>query len=804
MTRFFRLIPLLLITIHTTVFAQPKHYTSSELLLQLKKLNTVGSVLYIAAHPDDENTRLIAYLANEKCLRTAYLSLTRGDGGQNLIGPEQGVELGVIRTNELLAARKVDGGEQYFTRAYDFGYSKSPEETFTKWNIDSVLHDVVYVIRKFRPDIIITRFATDGSGGHGHHTASAILAEEAFDAAGDPNRFPEQLKHVSIWKPKRLFWNVSTRFQNPNADMSAYLKLDVGGYNPLLGKSYGEIAAESRSMHRSQGFGSARQRGETFEYFMPIKGDTAGLKDVFDRLDFTWTNMPGGKAVATQIAQINKTYNPLQPDASAAAIQKLVPEIEKLAQNNPSLAYYSKLAKSTAEACLGIVDECIAKSFHEAEGNPIQLQRQQITRNSRNSGTLKKEDLGIAAKNYTPHFWLQYPMKDNLFQYDIYTHLESEIVAPVVQKIETGEQLAVQYKYVDPSRGELYRPLVITPPVTIQMDNRAIMFRKGASKIITVTLNAMSNNVKCDVLAEVPDGWHINYMQEQKSGKSAVFVNGIELKKKNDLMEMSFYIWPSDSSTDGTFSCKVIIGDKEYSTGMKEIKYDHIPVQTVFTNASTRITLVDVVTNKKRIGYIPGAGDDVFTCLLELGYEVVLLTNEKLATEDLSKYDAIVTGVRAYNVNEELAKYKKKLMDYVYAGGNMIVQYNTNSWAGPLNSDIGPYPFKITRNRVTVEEAKVFFANKDHALLNWPNKLSEKDFDGWIQERSIYHAGEWDVRYESVLSMADPYEKLDAGSLITTKFGKGNFTYTGLVFFRQLPAGVPGAYRLFANLIEQK
>ncbi|MFN9520008.1 MAG: PIG-L family deacetylase, partial [Bacteroidota bacterium] len=314
-----------------SIYAQPpRSYTSSEILLQLKKLNTVGSVLYIAAHPDDENTRLIAYLANEKCLRTGYLSLTRGDGGQNLIGPEQGIELGIIRTQELLAARRIDGGEQFFTRAYDFGFSKSPEETLAKWNKDSILSDMVWVIRNFRPDIIITRFATDGSGGHGHHTSSAILAEEAFDAAGDPTRFPEQLHYVDVWKPRRLFWNVSTRFQNPNADMSPYLKLNVGGYNPLLGKSYGEIAAESRSMHKSQCFGSARQRGEYFEYFKPIKGDTAGLKDIFEGIDFSWKRVKGGEKIDGMISKIINEYKVDNPNQSVESFSKLISEMQKM------------------------------------------------------------------------------------------------------------------------------------------------------------------------------------------------------------------------------------------------------------------------------------------------------------------------------------------------------------------------------------------------------------------------------------------------------------------------------------------
>ena len=251
----------------------PKSYTSSEILLQLKKLNVLGSVLYIAAHPDDENTRLLAYLANEKLYRTGYLSLTRGDGGQNLIGDEQAVDLGLIRTQELLAARRIDGAEQFFSRAFDFGYSKNPEEAMRFWGHDKILSDVVWVIRKFRPDVIITRFPTTGEGGHGHHTASAILAGEAFDAAADPTKFPEQLKQgVSVWQAKRILWN-TFNFGGANTQSEDQLKLECGDYNPVLGKSYGEIAAASRSQHKSQGFGVPAQRGSVIEYFKTIKGE---------------------------------------------------------------------------------------------------------------------------------------------------------------------------------------------------------------------------------------------------------------------------------------------------------------------------------------------------------------------------------------------------------------------------------------------------------------------------------------------------------------------------------------------------
>ena len=490
----------------------PRSYTSSEILLQLKKLNTVGSVLYIAAHPDDENTRLIAYLANEKCLRTGYLALTRGDGGQNLIGPEQGIELGIIRTQELLAARRIDGGEQFFTRAYDFGFSKTPKETFEKWNHDSVLADVVWVIRNFRPDIIITRFATDGSGGHGHHTASAILAEEAFDAAADPKRFPEQLKYVDVWQTRRMFYNSAARFFNPNADLSKLLKLDVGGYNALLGKNYGEIAAESRSMHRSQGFGSAKQRGESFEYFKPIKGDTTNLKDIFDGIDFSWKRMKGGEKVGEMIAKILKDYKVEEPVASLLAFEKVYSEINKLCYKN----YYFKLilANKIIQNISGIFIDATCSEPNICLGSNQKLTLSILNRTSSNiilnklqiDGSLKGEffpydtfitknllkniPLNIISQSTykgsdaisQPHNLVK-PIKNNLFDIDDEmmrstpetfvnsggtTHFK-------IDETETNIPFIFQYKWVDPSHGELYRPLVITPPVMINLEQKSIV-----------------------------------------------------------------------------------------------------------------------------------------------------------------------------------------------------------------------------------------------------------------------------------------------------------------------------------------
>ena len=824
----------------------PRSYTSSEILLQLKKLNTVGSVLYIAAHPDDENTRLITYLANEKCLRTGYLSLTRGDGGQNLIGPEQGIELGVIRTQELLAARRIDGGEQFFTRAYDFGYSKSPEETLKKWNKDSILSDMVWVIRNFRPDIIITRFATDGSGGHGHHTASAILAEEAFDAAADPTRFPEQLQYVDVWKTRRMFHNSTARFFNPNADLSHLIKLDVGGYNPLLGKSYGEIAAESRSMHKSQGFGSAKQRGEYFEYFKPIKGDTTGLKDIFEGIDFSWKRYKGGKKMGDAINDIIKKYNPASPQISVHGLISLNTTLEDFILGNQEIGkmvlfseLYDKIDELTSN-CSGLSAESVSKDFYVSNGDSIKMSHYIINRSDieyrfpqsknlfndslRGQRLLNNKLYSTATtekidKPFNKIYWIEKPIKNNRFNTEIVGHPELANFNQFGRFEITSENNTIlqirplQYKWVDPEKGELYRPVVITPPVMINLQEDIVVFHDENEKKMKVTLKAGRDSVNGKFRIYIPKDWKISC---EGDGAYEMFISSKVLSSNgSDYTECEFFIpkkgqektytvvfRPSKLSTNQRINISAVVDGQTYTKGIKEIKYDHIPVQTLFPEAEVKLVKLDVIKKSKRIGYIPGAGDEVQACLSQLGYEVVVLTDDKLATENLAQFDAIITGVRAYNTNEKLPSFKQKLMDYVSNGGNLIVQYNTNSWAGPLSSDIGPYKFKITRNRITDETAKVTLELPNHPVFNTPNKITDNDFEGWIQERSIYHAGEWDSNYVAPISMADPNEKSDKGALIIGKYGKGNFIYTGIVFFRELPAGVPGAYRLLVNMIE--
>ncbi len=808
----------------------------AEIEQQFNKLRKGASLLYLAAHPDDENTRLISYLANDLCLRTGYLSLTRGDGGQNLIGPEQGTELGVIRTRELMAARMKDGGEQFFTRAYDFGFSKNPTETFAKWNKDEILYDVVFVIRKFQPDIIITRFATDGSGGHGHHTASALLAEEAFIAAADPTKFPEQLSTVKVWKTNRLFHNSTARFFNPNADLSHLIKLDVGTFNKNLGKSYGEIAAESRSMHKSQGFGSALQRGEQFEYFKPIMGDTQNLNNnIFNGLELSNKRFDLSGKYDLILEKIYTSWT--KNDLKEVNIQIDLAKRYLLQIGKQSGFHHFKLLENLQLSINGIfIESTIEKSPIIAKGDSISIKAFVISRLNQNvelksinieqNGAsdncyerLNKNQFNTNKLNLNIPFtqtiktllcqgksgnlyWLKNQPKNSLFNQDKLKQIGFDYgqdfeIKVTYSFIIDGQELSITrdafFKQVDPEKGELHRNFVATNPIQIELVNDVIISNNGAATKCQVKLKSTSQTPSSyDVSIEIPENWKcLNPIQK------------IELAKEEEKI-IQFDIVPSLNAKTGTLQVNAKNKTNTYQTGIKEIKYNHIPTQVLFPESKAQLVYLDLKRNKKKIAYITGAGDEVSNCLKNIGYDVSELSDEKLINEDLSQYETIIFGVRAFNTNENLSKMKPKFLDYIKNGGNVLVQYNTNSWAGPLQSDIGPYKFKITRERVTDENAPVNFLIKDHVVLNIPNKIEQSDFENWVQERGIYYAGDLDSNYQSILSMNDLGEKPNSGSLIITEYGKGHFIYTGLAFFRQLPAGVPGAYRLFVNLIELK
>ena len=780
-----------------------------------KKLNVLGSVLYVAAHPDDENTRLLAYLAQEKHYRTGYLSMTRGDGGQNLIGNEQGEDLGLIRTQELLAARRIDGAEQFFTRANDFGFSKGPDETLKIWDKEKVLGDVVWVIRKFRPDVIICRFPTTGEGGHGHHTSSAILAQEAFAAAADPKRFPEQLAFVQPWQAKRLLWN-TFNFGGKNTTSPDQFKIDVGVFNPILGKGYGEIAAESRTNHKSQGFGTARQRGQAFEYFKTILGD-APQTDLMDGVNTTWGRVRNAADIEATLTAINKSFDEANPAGAVPALVHLLDRVETVSDPYWRGQKTQEL-KNLIAACAGLWFEAYATEPVYAVGDKINIRSQVICyyndKVELNSIIAGEERQSIAqaigtnqletfegkmlADKITQPYWLESP--HSLGSYMINNQqLAGNPENPDLPKVSfefiiEGKPITYErrlyYKYVDPVRGEVYDPVAVAPPVTANLDNSVYIFKDNRPQNISIKLKSFTKG-SGTIALKAPAGWRF-------VPQSVSFTD----KKKGEEWTETFMAAPlSPGTKNDELSAEVAVNGKVYQMALKRIAYNHIPAITLFPPAKAKLIKMDIETPGKNIGYITGAGDMVPDALRQLGYKVTLLNEGDIMKGNLAAYDAIVTGVRSYNVNNRLAVEQPKLLEYVKNGGNLVVQYNNN--AGLVTNNIGPYPFRPVNQRVTDENAKVNITNPQSPLLNYPNKITPADFDGWVQERGLYFVTDIDAHYQCPLLMNDAGEAPNNGSLISTQYGKGRFIYTSLSFFRQLPAGVPGAYRLFINLLSK-
>lgn len=808
-------------------FAQQSEWNSARILLEIEKLSNTGSVLYIAAHPDDENTRLIAYMANELKVRTGYLSLTRGDGGQNLIGEEQGAYLGLIRTQELLAARKTDGGEQFFTRAVDFGYSKSADETFTKWPHDSLLADVVWVIRTFKPDVIITRFPTDERAGHGQHTVSAILAEEAFDAAADPNRFPEQLKYVSVWKTKRLYWNNSTWWDKDlPAKIAAgdknLVTFDVGGYNALLGKSYGEIAADSRTNHKSQGFGSTPTRGQQMEYLELKKGEQASNTDGFlSGIPMNWGKYQNGDLLDNEIAQVINSYSALHPEQSVKELLKIYNELDKMPEDNLIL-FKKQQVQNIIAACLGLWLEPVAVQERIGSGDSLTvintclkraaepLTLESIEYNCKiikvgeilPDGINQTDTLIIKIRdgiNSSP-YWLngRYEGLFNVADHTMIGKAQNDPSAKFIYHLNIdGTELTytrgVVYKETDAVKGELYKPLVVLPVVTAEADKHLLMFNAGGTQTIQLKLTSHSGYFH-GIITAYQGALNLKPVEFTLDSTNATttvqFV--INAPSENNMIDAQFML------------TQIYSGDKYLMLGnLKEIRtinYDHIQPQTIFDDAVVRVVKVNTEIPTKNICYIEGAGDKVDESLRQLGMKVTTIDPKMITADLLSKYDVVIIGVRAYNVSKELAAAQSVLMNYVQNGGLVITQYSTN-W-DTYADQIGPYPFKISRGRVTDENSPVEFVLPQNPLLNSPNPLSADDFKGWVQERGIYFATDLAPQYQAPLTFTDPKEQPQNGSLIVADYGKGAFIYTGIVFFRELPAGVPGAFRLFVNMIE--
>lgn len=753
---------------------------SAEIIAQIKGLKTVGSVLYFAAHPDDENNSFLPYLTKERNLRTAYLSLTRGDGGQNLIGKEQGIELGMIRTQELLAARRIDGAEQYFSTAYEFGYSKSSDEALQIWDHEKVLSDAVWIIRKFQPDIIISRFPPDARAGHGHHAASAIIANEAYIAAADSTKFPAQFKYgVSVWKAKRILWN-TFNFGSINTTNENQLKVEVGGYNPIIGKSYGEIGAEARTMHKSQGEGRPRRRGTSYEFF-ELKGGDPANNDIMDGVNTSWSRLQGA-AVETSIDKIVSTYNINDPSASVAALVKLYQQINALPVSNWR-NYKLDQVQDIIKSCAGIYIEATSQQQQVIPGESISIQFLLNQRSNANSVLqsiqLPFKDTSLnktlvnnqniqfeyklnvpANKSISQPYWLVNPktegmfvVKDQLLIGKSENDPEFEgMVNVAIEKQVFTFKIPVQYKYTDLTKGDVYQPIAVVPVTEIKYNKEVSIVAPG--KAITVSYQTMEHN-----------------------GTSKQ--TDITLKNSTEHLP---------------------VNDNAIYT--KSIAYDHIPTITYFPTASTKIVPLAVQNTAKHIGYIDGAGDKIPEALVELGATVTHLTESDITSENLKQFDAIVVGIRAYNMYSYLTEKNDIFNDFVSQGGNLVVQYLKSNQVGIKPVKVGPYKFSVNSGkRVSQEEVPVIFTLPNHIVLNNPNKITASDFENWVQERSTYQSDNFDAHFEAPLTMNDKGEAPSNGSLLIAPYGKGNMVYLSLVLFRQLPAGNPGAYKLLANII---
>jgi len=810
--------------ISLSLFSQkPQKLTSNQIYEKLQKLNFLGTALYVAAHPDDENTRLISYLANHVKARTGYLSLTRGDGGQNLIGPEIRELLGVIRTQELLAARRIDGGEQLFSRANDFGYSKHPDETLKIWNKNEVLSDVVWAIRTFKPDVIINRFNHKTPGTtHGHHTSSAMLSIEAFDLAGDNLKFIDQLKYTETWKPKRIFYNTSSWFyRDKNKFEKAakdFIKFDIGLYYPLKGLSNNELASMASSQHLCQGFGRVTTRGSQTEYLEYIKGEEPKDKnDLFSGINTTWNRIKGGGEIGDILYEVEQNFDFVNPSKHIPKLLEAYQKIQKLEDKhwreikekqilNIIQASAGLYLEAAAISSSGTPNSSIDVNFEVLNRSDINIQLLSITSILNNTTISKnldletnkkinfKETIYLKTNQFSDPYWLRnqaslgmYTVNNQLLIGDPETQRPVKIIFNLI--IDTTPVVFTQdvvRRYSERDKGEIYEPFEILPLVTTKLKDKVIIFSDNTVKKVFVEVRAGANNISGNVSLKTPTDWIV-------SPKEIPF----NISQKSDKQTVEFLVIPPKNQSEGKLEVVAISKGKTYKKELVEINYNHIPKQSVLPNSEAKLVRLNIKKAGNYIGYIKGAGDAVSESLQQIGYVVEEINPSEITNKNLLKFDAIVLGIRAYNVVKELKFKQKFLLEYVEKGGTMIVQYNTNR-----RVDVSaPYLLKLSRDRVTDEFSDVRVLETDNLLLTFPNKITQNDFKGWVQERGLYFPNKWSKEYTPILSMNDKGETAKNGSLLIAKYGQGNYIYTGLSFFRELPAGVSGAYKLFANML---
>ncbi len=802
------------------IFSQSNNfYSSSNITSMLEKLDVFGKVLYVAAHPDDENTRLIAYLANEKKYETAYLSATRGGGGQNFLGTHLKDNLGLIRTQELLEARKIDGGQQFFTSAVDFGYSKEPVETLNFWNEEKILSDFVWIIRKFRPDIIITRFNQTPYITHGHHTASTILAEKAFNLSGDPDAFPEQLKYVKTWQSQRLLWNTSRRFFNlKEEDIVKMLKIDVGVYNNKIGKSYNEIASESRSMHKSQAFGALRRRGSEEELIVYSQGKKAE-NDIMEGVITSWDRVKPNDALKSYLKKAKDSFNINKPYEIIDYLSLAHRELNRVIDRDWRVIKKNEI-KNLIKASSGLFFEALSNVELASNGEeikikfdiinrspyPIKLEKIQLDKTEYIiNDSLENNKLFSVEKNFkistesevSEKYWLKNPSEFGSYNIDDQRLIgdpdnQPTLEAKFVFRIN-GQQISynspIIYKINSPINGDEYRPFNIGNPIYLNPLNNLEYYVNTNKKKLKVEVISGANDVKSRIYLEVSDGTKVE----------PEFYD-IEFKNKDERKTLSFDVTlPGNKNSINKVSYKAKVEGDILSRGIDKIIYSHISHQTRFPKSDVSLIKFNLNIKAKNIAYLMGSGDKVPESLSLVGYNVDLFEKKDINAEKLKNYDALIIGVRAFNSDKSLFDIKPQLMNFMESGGNVIVQYNTSR-----NLDVNkfsPYSFQLSRNRVSQENAPVRIINSKHPALNYPNKITLDDFNGWVQERGLYFPNSWSQEYETIISSNDEGEKPNNGGILISKVGEGYFVYTSYSWFRQLPAGVSGAYKIFSNLI---